>query len=103
MKTYKEQKQELADWIKALPSALPFALYSSAELLKLFDPDCTTRLSAYNVGQELKRQGFKLAADSLPCQIGDKQVRLWMIRELNESQYGRQSEAVQTYNEERMK
>jgi hypothetical protein len=103
MKTYKEQKQALADWIKGLPGALPFTLYSSAELLKVFDPEGSTRLSAYNVGQELKRQGFKLAADSLPCQIGKKQMRLWILRELSEDKYGRQSEAVQTYNEERMK
>ena len=39
MNTYKEQKQALAGWIKGLPGALPFTLYSSAELLKVFDPE----------------------------------------------------------------
>lgn len=105
MSTYKEQKQKLVDWVKQLPGALPFALYTSAELLAAFDPEKATRLNAYNMGKELSRQGFQMAADRLPCQIepGRQQVRLWIVRELREEQYGRQAEAVQTYLEERGK
>lgn len=99
--TYAEQKQQLAAWIKQLPGTLPFALYSSAELLKEFDPAGTMRLNAYNVGQEMARQGYKLAALGLPCRVGGKQMRFWIVRPLAEVRYGRVVEAVQTYLEER--
>ncbi|MCE5247614.1 DUF3854 domain-containing protein [bacterium] len=55
-------------------------LYTSAELLGIYDPAGKTKTTAGGVGRELARQGFLLAAGGSPVRVEAEQNRYWAIR-----------------------
>lgn len=102
MKTYAEQRAALGDFADGLHKAkLPYALYSSADLLKVFDPTGATRMNARNMGKAMTAAGYTLAAQGMPCLTRAGQVRLWRVKDIPEVRYVTQTEAARTYDEER--
>ena len=55
-------------------------LYTTAELLAIYDPAGRTNTTANGVGRELARQGFYRACNGQPIRVGGVQSRYWSIR-----------------------
>ena len=60
---------------------LPYKLWTTDELLRLFDPEKRGRVTANGLGRELRRAGFVRACEgtTIKTQVAGYQ-RLWIIR-----------------------
>jgi hypothetical protein len=61
---------------------IPGDLWSSQDLLKQYDPDEKTRITAHAMTKELNRAGFKRAYNGLQIDTAAGQKRLFIIRNL---------------------
>lgn len=62
---------------------LPFKLWRSEDLLRIYDPQERGRVTANGLSRELTRQGFKKAARGHGVFTqSDGQVRLWVLRDV---------------------
>lgn len=62
-------------------AVMPQALYSTEELLKIFDPEDKKRLGVRGMGVELKRARIAKAARGVGCRTKNGQMRLWAVRD----------------------
>lgn len=107
-------RSDLGDWVSRLRNtpesvlkmglhALPYRLWRAEDLLRLFDPESRSRVTAIGFARELRRQGFIKAASGLPIATKtDGQVRLWIIREIPDMHTLTQATAAKYYDEERV-
>lgn len=84
-------RSDLATWVFNLKedpdsilvfdrTQLPYSLWRSEDLLKIYDPDGKTRVTANGVARELSRQGVTKAASGMGVRTELGQVRLWVLR-----------------------
>lgn len=83
-------------------AVMPQALYSTEELLKLFDPEDKKRLGVRGMGVELKRARIPKAARGLGCRTKHGQIRLWAVRDPAKYVNLKPKEAGEAYDAERM-
>jgi len=109
MSSYEQKRQKLCDWVRKLREnpdgvlSVPHALFRAEDLRAQFDPENVENISMMMLGRELARQLFIKAGGGMPCPTKTHgQVRLWVVRELTEKQYGAQVDAAKLYDEERM-
>lgn len=78
-----------------------YDLWSTAELLKIFDPEERGKVGVRALGVELKRARFYKAAKGIGCRTASGQCRLWAVR--NPAKYVNISptQAAAFYDEER--
>lgn len=86
-------RSDLADWVSLLKDSpehvlrigdqkLGYALWSSQELLALYDPANDKKVTANGMARELRRQGFQQVSLGRPINCMDgNQRRLWAIRD----------------------
>lgn len=85
-------QSDLASWVrmlKASPSQvlrvgeieIPKDLYTSKELLELYDPEKRTGTTSNGLGRELSRAGIRQIADGVPVRLADGNLaRLYAVR-----------------------
>lgn len=85
-------KSDVADWclrLKANPESiltaagrqLPYNLYSSQDLLRLYDPDSKTRVTLATMTRELHNAGFQRVANgNNTCLVDGVRTRLWAVK-----------------------
>lgn len=82
---------DLGAWVRQLRDApetilrlgemkLPADLYSNKELLSLFDPSGSGRISAAGMGRELTRAGIRQANDGATIAVGSLRDRFYIVR-----------------------
>lgn len=103
-------KSDLADWvlrIRAEPDLLlirPHDLWTNQDLLKLYDPEQTKRVTANGLSREMKAAGFRYVAHGNNTGLVDGvRSRFWALR--NSDKYRRMGPAqiATAYAEERLK
>lgn len=84
-------KSDLAGWVAMLledpdsvlrvdAMVINCKLFRSEDLLKLYDPEMRTRVTANGLARELRKAGFDQVNNRDPCRIFCGQARLWLIR-----------------------
>jgi hypothetical protein len=84
-------RSDIAAWIAQLKEdpdvvlrmdkmLLTHRLWRTEDLLKIYDPDHRSRLTANGMSRELKKAGITRAANGHGCRCKIGQVRLWVIR-----------------------
>lgn len=58
-----------------------YKLFTTEDLLKIFDPEGRSRVGVRGMGVELKRARMAKAAKGQGCRIGTMQCRLWAVRD----------------------
>jgi len=58
-------------------------LWSSADLLRLYDPEQKRRVTVGGLGKELKRAGFKQCYGGMPLSTNNGQQRLFIVRNID--------------------
>lgn len=115
-----ESKQEmiensrsaLSNWVYQLRSnpdsvlkvgnaTLPYSLWSTTDLLKVFDPEAHKRVGAKGLSTELKRARIVKAAGGRPCRVYSGQQRLWAIRDPQKFYDMAQKDVGEYYDKER--
>ncbi len=76
-------KEEPDSVLKLDNHVLPYALWRSEDLLRLYDPSEKTKVTANGMARELSRQGFRKAADGNGVRTSQGQCRLWIVREVD--------------------
>lgn len=104
-------KSDLGAWVsefKRNPEAVCkvstgdyFKLWTTTELLALYDPDRRTRVTKNGLARELTRQGILRAANGRPCITRNGQHRLWIAGPSNGMENILQSQAGKLYDQER--
>ena len=88
--------------IKSAGAALPYELFTAAELHKIFDPDNGRRYSTNAVSRALKKAGVKQAAHGDNKIVVDgARVRLWAVRQGAKWWMATSSKAQAAYEAER--
>lgn len=106
-------RSDLGDWVSRLKEApdsvlrmgaetIAFRLWRAEDLLRLFDPEQKSRVTANGMSRELSRQGFARVANgrAFPSKI-DGQVRAWIVRPVPSHIMENQTQAGKFYDEER--
>jgi len=106
-------RSEMGDWVARLRDSpdsvlrlgmavLPYALWRVEDLVRLFDPEQRSKVTANGFARELRRAGFCKVAEgaSVPTKT-DGQVRLWEIRSIPNHVRNSQAEAAIYYDNER--
>jgi hypothetical protein len=79
-----------------------FRLYSTSELLAIYDPNQNRRVTANGLGKELMRQGIQRAAKGSPIRTINGQQRLWLVGpDATKLRRATVSEVATIYNTER--
>ena len=92
-------KSDLAGWVAMLredPDSvlrvdsliIKAKLYRSEDLLRLYDPDMRTRVTANGLARELRKAGFDQVNNRMPCRTFMGQVRLWLVRDIQDEMWG---------------
>ena len=107
-------RTDLGDWVNTLKQSpndvlaynnergerkpVPFALWSSEELLNLYDPEKRSRVTANGMTREMRRAGFRQVChgQTIPTAWGNR--RLWAIRQVASASRERMAKL---YNDER--
>lgn len=77
-------------------------LWTNSELLKLYDPDGKTKVSANGLGREMKRAGFVQAAHGMPIRLPTgEQSRLYAARNPDEWKDATQVKCAKHYADTR--
>lgn len=113
----KQQMQELGlsdlgAWVRALkadPDArlrcgdapLSGDLFTPMELLALYDPEGTRRVSANGIGRELRKAGFGYAAGGVPVRTRFGQARLYALRNGAQWEHAAHRAAAEHYEQSR--
>lgn len=105
-------KSDLGVWVDALKKdpestlriddvRFSHKIWRSEDLLRIYDPDVKTRVTANGIARELKRAGFKRVEDGIPIRTAIGQVRLWLVR--NHADFAKMhgDEFGRLYDEER--
>lgn len=66
--------------LKVGDTVLPYKLYSTEDLLRLFDPEGKRRVSVRGLAVELKRCKMHRAAAGMGCRTAQGQLRLWCVK-----------------------
>lgn len=86
-------RSDLDGWVhklRSVPDAvtrvhgklLPSPLFTTLQLLRMYDPEDKRRVTENGMSRALKRAGIVKAARGLPCRLEDgSQARLWAVRE----------------------
>jgi len=87
-------RSDIGTWVHALSEnpgsvlrigdvPINYAVWRVEDLLRIYDPDGRTRVTANGLARELRRQGFRQAYNGMPVPTRtDGQVRLWVIRSI---------------------
>jgi hypothetical protein len=106
-------RSDLGDWVHRLKEdpdsvlrmgteVVKFALWRAEDLLRLFDPEARSRVTANGLSRELKRQGFVKAAGGAPLRTKqDGQLRAWIVRPTPRYIEDNQTDAAEWYDKER--
>lgn len=105
-------RSDLATWVAALKedpsgvlvfdgSPLPFRLWRSEDLLKIYDPTEKGRVTANGLARELSRQGFHKVAEGNGVRTTLGQVRLWAVRDVDMFAHMHATKIGRCYDEER--
>lgn len=70
--------------LKVGDAVLAGDLWSSSELLRLYDPEGRGKATAGGLGKEMRRAGFKLAYAGMPVRTATGQHRLFAVRKEDE-------------------
>lgn len=105
-------RSDIATWVRSLKEdpdtvlrfdgkVIPFALFRSEDLLRLYDGDGKTKVTANGLARELTRQGFRKVANGNGVITMDGQHRLWAVRD--SEKYHAMSPAMvgKSYDDER--
>lgn len=106
-------RSDLGGWVAALREdpdnilrmgnvTLPYALWKSEQLLDIYDPEGSKRVTAQGMGRELSRAGFRRACNGAAIKTETAgQMKVWVIRDeerVHEMKWGRVGEL---YDKER--
>lgn len=105
-------RSALANWVHDLRDnpervlkvgngTIDFDLYTTDDLLKLFDPEDKKRVGIRGIGVELKRARMVKAARGQGCRTVDGQPRLWAVRNPHKWARCSPSAAGEHYDKER--
>lgn len=106
-------KSELGNWIKNLREdpdsvlrmgtvTIPYRLYRAEDLLAIYDPEGTKRITSIGVARELARQGFVKVANGYGVQTKTNgQCRLWEVRPVPAGVAASNKAAADFYDNER--
>lgn len=91
--------------LQAAGAVLPYSLFTSADLHKLFDPENTKRYTVNSISRALKKAGVGLAAHGdNSIIVNGARVRLWVVRGSAAKWWQAAPSAAQAaYHEERAK
>jgi len=105
-------RSDLACWVASLledpdtalrvgDAIVPYSLYSSADLLAIYQGCGDQRVTANGLSRELRRAGLHQLCDGVGCRTNSGQLRLWAIR--NPEHYTVESPAMlgTMYDDER--
>jgi hypothetical protein len=73
-------------------------LWSSADLMKLYDPDQKGRVTAGGIGRELKRAGFQQVYKGMPLVTSNGQPRLFALRNVEKWMAAGSKELIEHYD-----
>ena len=105
-------KSDLAAWVQHLKrdpdrilvklgEPIPHHIWRSEELLKLYDAQGNTKVTAGGVGRELKRAGVMRAGSGGSIRTAAGVTRLWVLREPDKYLYMRDCDIAAQFNTER--
>ncbi len=104
-----DNKSDLGAWVARLKetpdellklgeSIVEGDLFTTAELLALYDPDKKGRVTANGLGRELKRAGFRYANDGITIATAHGPKRLYAIRNREQWIKSQPHAATESYN-----
>lgn len=105
-------RSTLANWVHNLRenpdkvlkiggTEITHTLFTSEELLKIFDPEGKTRVGVRGMGVELKRARVCKAARGMGVRVGAGQCRLWAVRDGNKHGTATPAAVSAAYSKER--
>lgn len=105
-------RSDLGTWVAALREdpdivlraaghVIKHSLFSSQDLLDIYDPDKRGKVTANGLSRELARQQFIRAADGMGVRTLHGQLRLWHIRNVEDMVKLSAVELGNIYNNER--
>lgn len=101
-------RSALASWVHKFREnpaevlgTVPYTMFTSEELLALFDPEGKTRVGVKGIGVELKRARVLRAAQGMGCRTAHGQVRLWCVKGAEHLVNANPREVAKLYDAER--
>lgn len=105
-----DSRSDLQTWVhtvKATPEdvlvkgqeTIPYSLWRTVDLLKIFDPHGNTKITQRALALELSRAGFKKTKSQVRVTGGA--CRLWIVREQSKFLHWRDAQLGEWYNKER--
>ena len=102
----------LSNWVHAVrenpdsvlrtgKAVIAHALWTTEDLMKVFDPEGKSRVGVRGMAVELKRARLPKAAAGMGCRTANGQVRLWAVRDAAKHMAATPKDAGSAYDKER--